>query len=363
MKKQNIVLILVLGILSVVVWGVWDTLYAEQNKNSIPVESINLKISKAELREGDSWVTVNNILSVEQPSATFLRVELGVTELVSDPARKFEEIRFVLGEGSTIKVDGTSYPLTVPSGQTSGLKIKTAFSIEANIIAVIFDVQDNLAYNQGNGYSLKPVVQEAIVEQVYFDTSSFNERIKAVAIFPHSAEIGVKTTARLTVTMKSAENLIKESVYLYKCDIDGRPTFRFGRLFDDGTHGDFEADNNLYTIEFQLNEPEAKTIYFMVIADQKDGQRIKSNIMDFNIVVPKTGLTLNDTIKDSSPEIKEAVTQAHNYLENAKYILPEERENTLLDIPNITKVSCDISYCSYEFSDGSTMNYFYSFND
>ena len=108
--------------------------------------------------------SMNNILSVEQPSATFLRVELGVTELVSDPARKFEEIRFVLGEGSTIKVDGTSYPLTVPSGQTSGLKIKTAFSIEANIIAVIFDVQDNLAYNQGNGYSLKPVVQEARIE-------------------------------------------------------------------------------------------------------------------------------------------------------------------------------------------------------
>lgn len=220
MKKQNIALVLVLAILSVVVWGVWDALYAGQNKNSIPVESIDLKISKAELKEGDSWVTVNNILSVEQPSWTFLRVELGVTELVSDPARKFEEIRFVLGEGSTIKVNGTNYPLTVPSGQTSGLKIKTSFPIEANIIAVIFDVQDNLAYNQGNGYSLKPVVQEAIVEQVDPNKPAFRESTEKETKAIKLADTYLRSEEALNATAHERMNALISipSVVWSSCD-------------------------------------------------------------------------------------------------------------------------------------------------
>lgn len=37
---------------------------------------------------------------------------------------KTNELRLILGKNSTIAIDGQTYPLTVPSGQVSGLKLK-----------------------------------------------------------------------------------------------------------------------------------------------------------------------------------------------------------------------------------------------
>ncbi|MDU9048915.1 MAG: DUF1566 domain-containing protein [Candidatus Electrothrix sp. Rat3] len=47
------------------------------------------------------------------------------------------ELRLVLGENNTITVDGESFPLTVPSGQTSGLKLKgrKAFGKEGGFLS------------------------------------------------------------------------------------------------------------------------------------------------------------------------------------------------------------------------------------
>lgn len=76
--------------------------------------------------------------------------------------REISQIRLILGENNSVVVDGTSYPLATPSGETSGLKLNVHYTFEAGIIYNLwmdFDADKSIV-NQGNGdYSLKPVIR------------------------------------------------------------------------------------------------------------------------------------------------------------------------------------------------------------
>lgn len=77
------------------------------------------------------------------------------------PADVAEEIRFVLGGNNSIVIDGTQYPLTIPSGSSSGLKIKLQRKLIAPEDALHLDFDAALSIHQtGNGqYMLKPVIK------------------------------------------------------------------------------------------------------------------------------------------------------------------------------------------------------------
>jgi hypothetical protein len=77
-----------------------------------------------------------------------------------------EQIRFVLGENNSIVVSGVTYPMDVPSGSTSGLKL----DINQNInparplnIFIDFDAAQSIVVHGNGSYSLKPVLH-AFVE-------------------------------------------------------------------------------------------------------------------------------------------------------------------------------------------------------
>uniref|UniRef100_UPI0040578ABB DUF4382 domain-containing protein n=1 Tax=Candidatus Electrothrix sp. TaxID=2170559 RepID=UPI0040578ABB len=81
-------------------------------------------------------------------------------------------LRFILGDNSTITVDGESFPLTVPSGKRSGLKLKgeDVFPLEGGLLAGIsldFDLGKALVVRgkkSGSSYKLKPVIKVATAE-------------------------------------------------------------------------------------------------------------------------------------------------------------------------------------------------------
>jgi hypothetical protein len=77
------------------------------------------------------------------------------------PSEVVKEIRLVLGSDNTIKVNGTVYPLVIPSGSESGLKIKVNKKLEASIETLIIDFDAALSiHEEGAGdYKLKPVLK------------------------------------------------------------------------------------------------------------------------------------------------------------------------------------------------------------
>lgn len=78
------------------------------------------------------------------------------------PVGKLSQIRLVLGNNNTIKVNGHELALQTPSAHQSGLKVKALYNLEAGNIYKIwldFDAGKSVV-ERGNGtYLLKPVVR------------------------------------------------------------------------------------------------------------------------------------------------------------------------------------------------------------
>jgi hypothetical protein len=71
-----------------------------------------------------------------------------------------KEIRFILGANNTIVDNGVSYPLTIPSGSESGLKIKVGKNLNASTESLLIDFDAALSISNENGsYKLLPVIK------------------------------------------------------------------------------------------------------------------------------------------------------------------------------------------------------------
>lgn len=73
-----------------------------------------------------------------------------------------KQVRLVLGEDNTIKVDGVLHDLKTPSAQQSGLKVKVDVPLDSlSIYDLILDFDaDESVHQTGNGkYMLKPVIK------------------------------------------------------------------------------------------------------------------------------------------------------------------------------------------------------------
>ena len=132
----------------------------------IAAEEVNVDIQQVRVKFRDDpdstsgWADlgttagVYNLLGLQNGVDTLLAV--GVI-----PTNDVKEIRFVLGSNNTIKVAGVTYPLTIPSGSESGLKIKVNKHISGPIDSFLIDFDAALSVHQiGNGdYKLKPVLK------------------------------------------------------------------------------------------------------------------------------------------------------------------------------------------------------------
>lgn len=128
-------------------------------------EQVNVDIREVRVKFSDDltsngWVTLTtypgiyNLLALQNGVDTLLGTGVFPTQVV-------KEIRFVLGPNNTIKDAGVIYPLTIPSGSESGLKIKINKSLNATLETIIIDFDAALSVKkEGNGdYKLRPVLK------------------------------------------------------------------------------------------------------------------------------------------------------------------------------------------------------------
>ena len=143
--------------------------------------------------EENGWITIlDEPLEVDLLDLTNgNNITLGSAEL--DPG-KYSQLRFILGNNNTITVDGEVIPLTTPSAQQSGLKLKLDSEIEAGTtytLLVDFDAARSIVKAGNSGkYLLKPVLHavnlaeagsiSGNVQPSAADSAGFNTNVMAV---------------------------------------------------------------------------------------------------------------------------------------------------------------------------------------
>lgn len=110
--------------------------------------------------KGDQTITVGggpiNILNFRFGKDTLLAAR-------DIPAGTIQQIRLVLNDsGNRVVVNGTSYALTTPSGQTSGVKLNVHDNLVAGIgytLRLDFDAAQSIVLTGNGKYILKPVIR------------------------------------------------------------------------------------------------------------------------------------------------------------------------------------------------------------
>ena len=122
---------------------------------NIDLREVNVKFAT----DTTGWVSLQTTPGIYN----LLGLQNGVDTLIAQgnfPSNVVKEIRLVLGDNNTIMSGGQSYPLTIPSGSESGLKIKVSKNLQANLETLLIDFDAALSVNQEtDGYKLRPVLR------------------------------------------------------------------------------------------------------------------------------------------------------------------------------------------------------------
>ena len=122
---------------------------------NIDLREVNVKFAT----DTTGWVSLQTTPGIYN----LLGLQNGVDTLIAQgnfPSNVVKEIRLVLGDSNTIMSGGQTYPLTIPSGSESGLKIKVSKNLQANLETLLIDFDAALSVNQEtDGYKLRPVLR------------------------------------------------------------------------------------------------------------------------------------------------------------------------------------------------------------
>ena len=127
----------------------------ELDEVNVDLQQVNIKMA------GDTsrWVSLETHAGVYN----LLGLQNGLDTLIASgtfPTGTVTEIRLVLGDDNTVKNAGQVYPLTIPSGSESGLKIKISKELRTGLDSLIIDFDAGLSIKEENdGFKLRPVLK------------------------------------------------------------------------------------------------------------------------------------------------------------------------------------------------------------
>jgi hypothetical protein len=128
-------------------------------------EAVNIDIKSVEVNVGDgpdSWTTLDTQAGVYD----LLKLTNGQDTLLASeelPSGRISQIRLILGDNNTVKVDGEELAMTTPSAQQSGFKLNVQADLTEGIVYTIlldFDAARSVVRaGASNKYLLKPVIR------------------------------------------------------------------------------------------------------------------------------------------------------------------------------------------------------------
>ena len=139
-----------------------STLHIRLTDAPAAYDEVNVDLKEVIVNFSDDstgWVT----LQTKDTIYNLLGLQNGLDTLVASgtvPANTVKEVRLILGDNNTIKVNGQLYPLTIPSGSTSGLKIKVNKKLNATLETMVLDFDAGASVtDEADGYKLRPVIR------------------------------------------------------------------------------------------------------------------------------------------------------------------------------------------------------------
>lgn len=138
----------------------------DTSKNLTPFERFNIKKIMLDIKsieahnDVDGWI----VLDANSSKLDLLQLQNGISSILFNhvmPVGQYSQIRLFLGEHSEVIVNNRAYHLEVPSGQQTGVKLVTEFTIaNGENVEVKLDINllDTLSYQSGKGFSLKPTI-------------------------------------------------------------------------------------------------------------------------------------------------------------------------------------------------------------
>ena len=181
----------------------------------VNIDLLSVQIHTNEGDQDDGWQTLDSNPGIYD----LLTLTNGVESVIADdtyPSGRVSQLRLVLGENNSVVVDGIEYPLSVPSGSESGLKVLINADLEEGIaysVLIDFDAAKSVIETGAQAYILKPVIKAI--------TEAQDGAIKGTVL---PAELGVAVYAI------SGEDTLSTSYA-----IENNPDFFLGGLLD-GTY-------------------------------------------------------------------------------------------------------------------------------
>ena len=132
----------------------------------LALEEVNVDIKSVKVKFDDDTSNVNGWQTLQTNARVYnlLGLQNGVDTILATGNFSqdiVKEIRFELGPNNTVKDNGVVYPLVIPSGGSSGLKIKVNKKLGLTLETLIIDFDVALSVKkEGNGdYKLRPVLK------------------------------------------------------------------------------------------------------------------------------------------------------------------------------------------------------------
>lgn len=197
------------------------------NPPPVDAEHIYIEITEVSVHSSDEgWQTL-----VQSPATyDFLKLVNGVTAVLCDVPLEpghYTQIRLVVADTSEVIINNISYPLVVPSGVETGVKLSLAFDVEEDElieILVDFDASKSITWSHPN-YLLRPAFRA--FKKVLSGTVSGTIKDTAGVGIPNAlveAMSGSHTSSTITDSLGAYKLVLIEGTYNLEASADGYTT-------------------------------------------------------------------------------------------------------------------------------------------
>lgn len=122
---------------------------------NVDIQAVKIMTSKGKEITLNTQAGIYNLLDFQNGKDTLLAT-VGLDSCL------VTQIRLVLGTRNTVVVDSMTYPLTIPSGSQSGLKLQVHQQLQAGLtynVLLDFDANQSIVLTGNGRYLLKPVIR------------------------------------------------------------------------------------------------------------------------------------------------------------------------------------------------------------
>lgn len=210
MKGLTLLAILLLGM--VILFSCSKSTSTNPDKASIVVyltdapssfDAVNIVVTQVSVHMAGNdslsgWQTISDTTA----NYDLLNLQNGANVLFANhelPAGQYTQIRLIIGNGSNVVVNGITYPLTIPSGSQTGIKLNHTFTIvngEVYQLLLDFNAEKSIIQTGAGQYKLNPVIRVVPV--------LLSGDIKGIVV-PHAVSI-LTTSGSDTISVTEADS-------------------------------------------------------------------------------------------------------------------------------------------------------------